>query len=101
MTKTPDQLMCHIRNMIDGVGLFGLGSMVRKKSGSNWHGRVVGFYTTDLNENGYCVESSFEKGSVQLYPESALESWFPDLESLGDIEPQPVPGVYSPDQLKR
>ena len=52
-----------------------LGAMVRKRKGSSWRGRVVGFYSTSLTPVGYCVESAFEGGSVQIYPESALEPW--------------------------
>lgn len=52
---------------------FKLGDLVRKTRGSQWHGRVVGFYSTDLTPIGYAVESSTERGSVQIYPESALE----------------------------
>jgi len=52
---------------------FELGDKVRKKSGSSWEGCVCGFYATKLNPVGYCVESSSHPGSVQIYPESALE----------------------------
>lgn len=48
------------------------GTMLTKKSGASWTGRVVGFYSTTLTPEGYCVESIHEKGSVQLYPEQAL-----------------------------
>jgi len=51
---------------------FALGDRVRKTKGSSWHGRVVGFYSTELTPVGYCVESDREPGSVQIYPESAL-----------------------------
>jgi len=50
-----------------------LGTRVRKISGSEWQGRVVGFYSTDLTPEGYVVESEFHKHSAQLYPEKALE----------------------------
>jgi hypothetical protein len=53
---------------------FALGDRVRKRSGSSWQGRVVGFYTTALTLNGYAVESEREPGSVQIYPEAALEN---------------------------
>jgi len=46
---------------------------VRKKSGSNWHGRIVGVYRTANTPVGYAVESEREPGSVQIYPASALE----------------------------
>ena len=49
--------------------------MVRKVSGSQWHGKVVGTYSTELTPEGYAVESSTEKGSVQIYPAKALELW--------------------------
>jgi R67 dihydrofolate reductase len=47
---------------------------VRKIKGSSWQGRVVGSYSTKLTPIGYCVESEREPGSVQIYPESALEA---------------------------
>jgi hypothetical protein len=57
---------------------FNLGDMVRKVSGSQWHGKVVGTYSTELTPEGYAVESSTEKGSVQIYPAKALELWEDD-----------------------
>lgn len=50
-----------------------LRTRVRKKSGSEWQGRVVGYYSTDLTPNGICVESDAHAGSVQIYPAHALE----------------------------
>lgn len=67
--------------MADLVRKYRLGDRVRKVRGSSWQGRVVGFYSTDLTAIGYCVESEREPGSVQLYPEGALEA-----------VPAPVPG---------
>lgn len=55
-------------------GCFKFHQRVRKTKGSSWQGRVVGFYSTSLTPIGYCVESEREPGSVQLYPESALEA---------------------------
>lgn len=55
--------------------MFKLGDHVCKIKGSDWHGIIVGTYSTDLTPEGYCVESAFEEGSVQLYPASALEPW--------------------------
>lgn len=49
-----------------------IGDKLTKKSGSNWSGSVVGFYTTDLTVEGYAIESFTEKGSVQIYPVKAL-----------------------------
>lgn len=54
---------------------FKLGDKVRKSKGSRWRGIVVGTYSTVLTPEGYCVESYFEKGSVQIYPAAALEAW--------------------------
>lgn len=51
---------------------FKIGDTVRKKSGSEWTGKVVGFYSTDLTLRGYCVESLHHRNSVQIYPEKAL-----------------------------
>lgn len=53
--------------------IYRYGDRLRKKSGSSWQGRVVGFYSTLLTPVGYCIESEREPGSVQIYPESALE----------------------------
>lgn len=58
-------------------GRWGLGDTVCKKSGATWHGVIVGFYQTSLTTYGYAVESLYEKGSVQIYPQSALEDWQP------------------------
>ncbi|MEA5457261.1 hypothetical protein SPF06_21300 [Sinomonas sp. JGH33] len=52
---------------------FELGDRVRKVRGSSWQGRVVGYYSTALTPRGVCVESEREPGSVQIYPEAALE----------------------------
>lgn len=54
---------------------FKMGDKVRKVSGSQWHGTVVGTYSTELTPEGYAVESSTEKGSVQIYPAKALEAF--------------------------
>jgi len=54
------------------VRKYKLGDRVTKTKGSNWTGLVVGFYSTSLTPIGYAVESETERGSVQIYPESAL-----------------------------
>lgn len=51
---------------------FTFGDRVSKKSGSHWHGKVVGFYSTELTPEGYAIESEREQGSVQIYPAKAL-----------------------------
>ena len=52
---------------------FRRGDLVRKSSGSQWQGRVVGEYSTTLTPEGYAVESETHAGSVQIYPAAALE----------------------------
>lgn len=54
-------------------GWYALGTRMRKKSGSSWQGKVVGYYSTELTPEGYCIESEREPGSVQIYPVTALE----------------------------
>ena len=54
---------------------FKLGDEVTKIKGSRWRGKIVGTYSTKLTPEGYCVESFFEKGSVQIYPAAALRKW--------------------------
>jgi len=61
---------------------FKLGDLVRKTKGSQWSGIVVGTYSTELTPEGYAVESSTEKGSVQIYPVGALEEVTAPVESL-------------------
>jgi hypothetical protein len=56
---------------------FLLGDHVKKTKGSEWHGIIVGTYSTELTPEGYCVESWYEQGSVQIYPAAALEEWEP------------------------
>ena len=55
------------------LGTWKMGTRLRKKSGSSWQGKVVGYYSTELTDVGYCIESEREPGSVQIYPASALE----------------------------
>ncbi len=52
-----------------------LGDMVQKVRGSKWRGKVVGFYSTEATPIGYSVESAYEPGSVQVWPEAALIDW--------------------------
>lgn len=63
----------HDKSLIGDGRKFALGQRVRKIKGSSWQGRVVGFYSTELTQIGYAVESEREPGSVQIYPEAALE----------------------------
>jgi hypothetical protein len=48
------------------------GDCVEKINGSSWHGRIVGWYSTDLTTEGYAVESAWHSGAVQIYPAAAL-----------------------------
>lgn len=57
------------------LGFYIYGTLLRKKQGSMWHGRVVGYYSTGNTPVGYAIESVYEKGSVQIYPASAIEFW--------------------------
>jgi len=50
-----------------------MGDYLRKVRGSLWRGRVVGFYSTENTPVGYAIESAREPGSVQVWPEAALE----------------------------
>ena len=61
---------------------FKRGDLVRKIKGSQWKGTVVGEYNTELTPEGYAVESSTEKGSVQIYPAAALELCTTEGETL-------------------
>lgn len=55
------------------VPTFFVGTRVKKRNGAEWKGRIVGWYSTELTPEGYAVESEFHRGSVQIYPVSALE----------------------------
>ena len=55
-------------------GKFSTGDRVKKSTGSEWEGRVVGTYSTEQTKEGYAVESEAHKGSVQIYPAKALEA---------------------------
>lgn len=80
---------------------FKWGDRVRKIKGASWTGRVCGIYSTALTPLGYAVESENEPGSVQIYPEAALEpapapqtkwegpgseehEYSPDYQAMGD-----------------
>ncbi len=55
-------------------GKFRMGDRVKKSTGSEWVGRVVGWYSTEQTKEGYAVESSAHRNSVQIYPAKALEA---------------------------
>jgi R67 dihydrofolate reductase len=52
---------------------FALGDMVRKRTGSWWEGRVVGFYSTAQTPDGVCVQLEKPQGPVQIYPAKTME----------------------------
>lgn len=55
-------------------GKFAMGDRVKKTSGSEWVGHICGTYSTALTPEGYAVESEAHAGSVQIYPDKALEA---------------------------
>ena len=55
-------------------GKFAIGDRVKKTGGSEWVGHVCGTYSTALTPEGYAVESEAHAGSVQIYPDKALEA---------------------------
>lgn len=57
---------------IINTGKYKIGDRLRKIKGSSWRGKVVGFYSTELTPIGYCIESEYEPGSVQIYPQEAV-----------------------------
>lgn len=69
---------------------FKLGDKVKKSKGADWHGFVVGAYSTAFTSEGYAVESYLEHGSVQLYPAHALEL----------VPPEPPPVITERRRLK-
>ncbi|RAS10812.1 hypothetical protein [Ensifer adhaerens] len=54
---------------------FQMGDYAAKKGRASWRGKIVGWYRTDLTSLGYAID--FEPGSVQIYPETAIEAWVP------------------------
>ena len=72
--EAPD-LACYLKWEIERTkraGTFNLGDYVQKKSGAEFEGRIVGTYSTKLTAEGYCIESAYHTGTVQLYPVAAL-----------------------------
>lgn len=55
--------------------MFQMGALVHKKGRASWRGRIVGWYRTERTALGFAVESAFEPGSVQIYPQTALVPW--------------------------
>ena len=55
-----------------------MGDYVAKKGRASWRGKIVGWYRTDLTALGYAIESHLEPGSVQIYPETAINEWEPE-----------------------
>jgi hypothetical protein len=50
-----------------------VGDQVKKKSGSMFEGKIVGYYSTEQTPRGYAIESGAYKNTVQIFPEQALE----------------------------
>ena len=59
------------------VPKYGLGDRLRKKSGTWWEGKVVGFYSTKKTPVGYAIQLEMpyqdQDVPVQIYPETAVE----------------------------
>jgi len=70
-----DALQARIAELKPVNARWPIGAKVRKKRGSSWRGTVVGYYSTRNTPIGYCVDSAFEPGSVQVWPDAALEDW--------------------------
>lgn len=51
------------------------GERVKKKSGSDFRGEIVGFYSSVLTHEGYAIESAYHPGTIQIFPFKALELW--------------------------
>jgi len=65
-----------IKNLFPPTAAFKFGQRVRKKGEKGqWHGHICGIYTATYTPIGYAVESERETGSVQIYPETALEPY--------------------------
>jgi len=64
---------------------FQKGDYVRKTKGSWWEGYVRGFYDTEDNEDGICVQLDKPRGPVQLYPAAAFELAEPARSDLHDL----------------
>lgn len=62
------------------MSAFKRGDRVQKIKGAEWHGKIVGEYSTNLTPEGYCVESEREPGSVQIYPVAALVKVIEEME---------------------
>lgn len=78
-----------------------IGDTVQKKQGpQHWRGKVVGYYSTEKTPIGYSVESAFEKGSVQVWPEAALIEWFDHTASVGAFGEAAAPSTQEPPMVK-
>ena len=76
--ETYDRCIAQLDGRILGTSpaTFQRGDLVKKRgTKGQWHGRICGEYSTDITPEGYAVESLLERGSVQIYPASALEPW--------------------------
>ena len=71
--RLADVIEWNNRLLATPVGKFRVGDVVKKVSGSEWEGVIVGTYSTALTPEGYAVESMMHNGSVQIYPAKALE----------------------------
>lgn len=65
---------------------FQIGDYVSKTKGSWWEGYVRGFYQTEDNEDGICVQLDKPCGPVQIYPSALFQLTTPQA-------PTPQPNV--------
>ena len=69
MTDRPSarmQTMCY-------RDLFPLGCLVRKISGPEWLGKVVGYYSSSFTPEGLVIECTAEGGQVHVEPAKRME----------------------------
>lgn len=62
-----------IEAMEEAEAQWPINTLVRKRRGSWWEGRVVGYYSTKDNPHGLCVQLDRPNGPVQIYPAEAME----------------------------
>lgn len=61
---------------------FKLGDLVKKVSGSQWHGTVVGTYSTELTPEGYAFYMAGRNCTDQRILEYILCNYFPNMVSI-------------------
>ncbi len=64
-----------VDGIITATIAFPLGCAVRKKSGPEWHGKVVGYYSSSFTHEGLVIECTAEgaRGQVHVEPAKRME----------------------------